>query len=194
MKQAKLFRQDESKVLGELDYKDALALANQVKDAISPHCDRLEVVGSIRRGRPMIHDVDFVVIAGDDGWIGISETLRRMKAQTSCAGKVVIRSLVPCNKSLFQVDFYRAKHSTFGINQLIRTGSADHNMWLAGYAISKGMRIKYSEGLIKDNTIVAGQNEKDVFAALSLPFPQPQDRELVDRKPVWTTQEGSEEK
>jgi DNA polymerase/3'-5' exonuclease PolX len=83
------------------------------------------------------------------------------------------------------VDFYRAQPSNFGIHLLIRTGSAEHNMWLASYAISKGMRIKYSEGLIKKGTIVAGKNEEEVFAALGLSYPLPSDREIVDNKPVW---------
>jgi len=83
------------------------------------------------------------------------------------------------------VDFYRAKPSTFGIHLLVRTGSADHNMWLAGYAISKGMRIKYSEGLIKDNSVIAGETEQGVFEALGLPYPLPSEREIVEGKPVW---------
>jgi DNA polymerase/3'-5' exonuclease PolX len=58
-------------------------------------------------------------------------------------------------------------------------------VWLAGYAISKGMRIKYSEGLIKDNSIIAGENEKEVFTTLGLPYPLPSEREIVDSKPVW---------
>ena len=58
-------------------------------------------------------------------------------------------------------------------------------MWLAGYAISKGMRIKYSEGLIKDNKAIAGETEKGVFEALDLPYPLPSQREMVDSKPVW---------
>jgi DNA polymerase/3'-5' exonuclease PolX len=83
------------------------------------------------------------------------------------------------------VDFYRAKPSTFGIHLLVRTGSAEHNMWLAGYAISKGMRIKYSEGLIKDGAAVAGETEQGVFEALNLLYPLPSKRDIADSKPVW---------
>ena len=83
------------------------------------------------------------------------------------------------------MDFYRAKPSDFGIHFLVRTGSAEHNVWLAGYAISKGMRIKYSEGLIKEGSVIAGENEKGVFEALGLLHPLPSDREIVDNKPVW---------
>ena len=83
------------------------------------------------------------------------------------------------------MDFYRAKPSTFGILLLVRTGSAEHNVWLAGCAISKGMRIKYSEGLIKDNSAIAGETEKGVFEALGLSCPLPAEREIVEGKPVW---------
>ena len=96
---------------------------------------------------------------------------------------------MPCQNGLFQVDFYRAKPQTFGILLLVRTGSAEHNVWLASCAISKGMRIKYSEGLIKDNSVIAGENEKGVFEALGLPCPLPSEREVVDDKPVWMSPE-----
>jgi DNA polymerase/3'-5' exonuclease PolX len=96
---------------------------------------------------------------------------------------------LPCQNGLFQVDFYRAKPSTFGIHLLIRTGSAQHNCWLAGYAISKGMRLKYSEGLIKDAMPIAGEDEKGVFFALGLPCPLPTEREIVEGKPIWMSKE-----
>jgi DNA polymerase (family 10) len=97
----------------------------------------------------------------------------------------VIKTLHPYNKSLFKVDFYRANASTYGVHKLIRTGSAEHNMWLAGYAISKGFRLKYSLGLMKGDTVVAGESEENVFTALDLSCPAPQEREIVKGKPVW---------
>ena len=91
----------------------------------------------------------------------ISEVLKHLKAKPNCSGNQTIKAYLPCHNGFFQVDFYRAKPSTFGIHLLIRTGSADHNMWLAGYAISKGMRLKYSEGLIKDELPIAGKTRKE---------------------------------
>jgi DNA polymerase (family 10) len=97
----------------------------------------------------------------------------------------VIKILHPCENILFQVDFYRATAQTFGIHEIIRTGSADHNMWLAGCAISKGFRLKYSEGLMKDEVAVAGETEESVFSALGLQCPEPKLREISDGKPFW---------
>ena len=191
-KQSTLFQETEPTVLAELDLEEAGKLAEAIKTAVETHCDKIEIAGSIRRQKPKVHDIDFVVVAkSDSDWQKISEILRRQKAKPNCSGSQLIKAYLPCHNGLFQVDFYRAKPSTFGIHLLIRTGSADHNMWLAGYAISKGMRLKYSEGLIKDGKPVAGEDEKGVFDALGLPCPSPSEREIVNNKPVWMRAQDS---
>ena len=185
-KQSTLFPQNESPVLAELDLREAQSLADQVKAAVEALCDRIEVAGSIRRQKLKVHDIDFVVVAKSDAqWLKINEKLKHLKAKPNCSGNSVIKAFVPCENRFFQVDFYRAKPSTFGIHLLVRTGSAEHNVWLAGYAISKGMRIKYSEGLIKEGSVIAGETEQGVFEALGLPYPLPTEREIADSKPVW---------
>jgi DNA polymerase/3'-5' exonuclease PolX len=189
-KQSTLFPQNEPKLLVELDLSAAARLANDTESSVAAYCDKIEVAVSIRRQKPIVHDIDFVVVAKSDAdWQRINDALKRMKAKPNCSGNQLIKAYLPCPNGLFQVDFYRAKPSTFGIHLLIRTGSADHNMWLASYSISKGMRLKYSEGLIKDNTPIAGKDEKGVFSTLGLPFPLPTEREIVNGKPIWKTNE-----
>ncbi|MGD0449998.1 MAG: hypothetical protein ABSA79_02940 [Candidatus Bathyarchaeia archaeon] len=183
MKQVKLFGEEEPNVSPRLELANAQILAKQVETTIKPLCNRLEVVGSIRRQKSIVGDVDFVVVATDSCWGKIVQSLK--KARVICSGKSLIKMNYPCEDTLFQVDFYRATEQTFGIQELIRTGSADHNMWLAGNAISKGFRLKYSEGLMKDEVAVAGETEESVFTALDLPCPEPQLREIIDGKPVW---------
>ena len=190
-KQSTLFPQNEPSILPELDLQPATKLANDLQAAVEIYCDRIEVAGSIRRQRPRVHDVDFVVMAKSDGdWQKISEVLKRLKAKQNCSGNQLIKAYLPCQNGLFQVDFYRAKPSTFGIHMLVRTGSAMHNCWLAGHAISKRMRLKYSEGLIKDGVPIAGEDESGVFTAIGLPCPSPAEREIVDGKPAWLPKQG----
>src|SRR5664280_2203544 len=151
-KQATLFPQDAVKILEELDLAEAEKTAAKVKATVEALCDLLEVAGSIRRQKTKVHDIDFVVVAKSDAdWQRINDKLKQLKAKPNCSGNSVIKAFVPCKNGFFQVDFYRAKPSTFGIHLLVRTGSAEHNMWLAGYAFSKDMRLKYSEGLLKDS-------------------------------------------
>ncbi len=185
-KQSTLFPEHELTVLTELNLKQAETIAEQIKTAAATHCERIEIAGSIRRQKPTVHDIDFVAIAKNDSeWQKISQTLKHKKAKLLCSGNSVIKALIPIEKGLFQVDFYRAKPNTFGIHLLVRTGSAEHNTWLASLAIQKGMRIKYSEGLTKDGTVIAGETEQSVFEALGLPCPLPNEREIADGKPIW---------
>ncbi|HEX7482733.1 MAG TPA: hypothetical protein VF350_04635 [Candidatus Bathyarchaeia archaeon] len=183
--QATLFPQDAVKILSELDLEEAQRIAAEVKATVEAQCELIEVAGSIRRQKSIVHDIDFVVAKSDAEWQKVNEKLRQLKAKPNCSGHSVIKAFVPCQGGLFQVDFYRAKPSTFGIHLLVRTGSAGHNMWLAGHAFSKGMRLKYSDGLIKDDVAIAGETEHGVFDALCLPHPLPSEREIVEGKPVW---------
>src|ERR1017187_3174390 len=128
-KQATLFPQDSAKIIAELDLKEAQKTAAQVKATVEALCDLLEVDGSIRRQKSKVHDIDFVVVAKSDAeWLKINEKLKQLKAKPNCSGNNVIKAFVPYKNGLFQVDFYRAKPSTFGIHLLVRTGSADHNV------------------------------------------------------------------
>ena len=184
--QRKLFSEEETKMLTELTLKTAEEIANEVKRKIEGLCDRIEVVGSIRRRKAEVHDIDFVILTPSDSeWYKIIDKLKDAKATIRSSGNAIIKTLYPHEKNYVKVDFYRAKASTFGILKLIRTGSADHNMWLASYAISKGMRLKYSQGLLKGKDVVAGETEEEVFTVLELPYPKPQEREVVDGKPLW---------
>ncbi len=185
-KQSTLFPQEVPTKLAELDLEDAKAIANKVKDSVSQYCDKIEIAGSIRRQKAKVHDIDFVVVTkSDTEWQKIIEELKRLKAKPNCQGTSIIKALLPCQHGFFQIDFYRAQPSTFGILLLIRTGSAEHNIWLAGLAHSKGFQLKYSSGLMKDGVSFAGETEESVFSALDLPCPVPQLREVEDRKPKW---------
>jgi len=189
LKQAKLFGSDnEAKILTSLEYSKAEAIAIEVEAAVKPLCLKLKIVGSIRRKKPQVGDCDFVVSATDTNWAKIRQILR--KSKVICSGPSLIKLNYPVDDCLFQVDFYRATTQNFGIQELIRTGSADHNMWLAGYAISKGYRLKYSSGLIKDDVVMAGETEESVFSVLDLPCPPPSMREVLDQKPVWLTNQN----
>ena len=170
-KQVTLFPQDAAKIVAELDLRDAQKTAAQVKATVEALCDLLEVAGSIRRQKSKVHDIDFVVVAKSDAdWQRINDKLKQLKAKPNCSGNSVIKAFVPCETGFFQVDFYRAKPSTFGVLLLVRTGSAEHNMWVAGYAISMGMMIRYSEGLIKEGSVIAEETERGFRFALSVAF------------------------
>ena len=42
--------------------EEARDIAKRVKEKLMPHCERIEIVGSIRREKPIVHDIDMVLI------------------------------------------------------------------------------------------------------------------------------------
>ena len=79
-----------------------------------------------------------------------------------------------------QVDIYFATSSSWGTLLLIRTGSKEHNVFLARRARSLGMELKASgAGLFRNGVRIAGDTEESIFEALGLPYKEPEEREVV---------------
>jgi len=186
VKQKKLFEESETKIFDKIPLDVTQTLGAKVLAHVSEWLKPVEVVGSVRRKKPFCKDIDIVGVATPSDFENAIKALcQNFKTEFKVKGKKVTRLYIETEFGKVQVDFYCATPSTFGIHKLIRTGSADHNMWLANYAMSKGMRIKYSEGLVKEGVVVAGKSESGVFEALGLSCPEPHEREVVDGKPVW---------
>jgi DNA polymerase (family 10) len=191
-KQSKLFGEDEEiKKVEKLDLKTAENIASTIASLVDAWCQKIEVVGSIRRKRPEIHDIDLVVLTyedeHDEHWKGLKDSMITFAGvKVVLNGDEIFRTLMPLEGGEWvQVDFYRAKPETYGIHKLIRTGSAEHNVYLAKLAIKKGMRLQYSKGLMKDGEVIAGKNESDVLHGLGLPWIPPELREIISGKPAW---------
>jgi DNA polymerase/3'-5' exonuclease PolX len=98
----------------------------------------------------------------------------------------VIRALLAlADEKYVQIDFYRCTPDNYGVQKLIRTGSAEHNIWLAKLAIKQDLRLLYSKGVCEGDTVLAGGDEVDVFRMLNLDFIPPIEREIKNGKPIW---------
>lgn len=200
LKQTKLEPEEEVTMIEQLDLKSAQNIAETVVIQVKVHCKEIDVVGSIRRCRPYVHDIDFVVLpkeselcTRDDSWINLRQTvLKVMDAKPVFKhGDQIIRALLALADGKYvQIDFYRCTPNNYGIQKLIRTGSAEHNVFLAKSAIRLGLRLLYSKGLCNGDRVIAdtGSNEKDIFYALGLEWIEPSKREMINGKPVWWKQ------
>lgn len=45
-----------------MKHSTALVIAEKIKAQLAPHCDRIEIAGSIRRKKPEVKDIEIVVI------------------------------------------------------------------------------------------------------------------------------------
>lgn len=168
--------------------------ARKIGDWITPYCDRVEIAGSIRRERPVCNDVDLVCIPKvrlDKDLMGettevhnlLFEFMQKYVAESggkasfgqggNIAGKLLIVNLPKC-----QLDLFFAAPENFDSRFLCRTGSKEHNIWLAQRALERGMKWMPYEGLVSGaGEIIPVASETDLYGALGLRLIRPQDRE-----------------
>jgi len=189
MKQSKLEPKEEVRTVEQLDLKSATNISKMVITQVDAWCEKIEVVGSIRRLRPFVHDIDFVVLPkAEDSWNNLRKTVLTMLDTKPIfkQGDQVIRALLALESSEYvQIDFYRCTPDNYGSIKLMRTGSALHNVWLAKLAIKRGLRWLHTKGVCKGDQVLAGSDEREVFHALTLGYIEPSEREIVNGKPVW---------
>jgi DNA polymerase (family 10) len=167
-------------VLQGLESGEVLPFAVRILQTVELFCTRSVIAGSLRRLKPVVNDLDIVVqptaAFGFSSWLKIIKAVREtFGAVTEAQGNKLARMYLPF---YVQVDFYNAEAATWGVLLLVRTGSKEHNVKLCNLAIAKGLRLKYSLGLLNDaGHVVAGRTEEEVFTALGLAFVSPNERE-----------------
>ncbi len=153
----------------------AQPVAEEIVKLLEPHCveGKVEIVGSIRRKRPWVHDLDLVLIP-KDLWQVHSVLLGLGKLKMS--GPKILRVIY----GQFPIDVYFADQATWGTLLLIRTGSAENNIRLASIAKAKGWHLKAGgEGLFGvDEIKLAGETERSIYGALEIPWQEPWEREV----------------
>ena len=151
--------------------EDAEELAREIVEHIRPHCERVEVAGSIRRKKSEVRDIDLVLIPKPLLWHRIIATLQRtMNAEVLKRGDSIAQLTI---KGV-NVDLYSATPETWGTVLLIRTGSMTHNIKLSTIALRKGMKLSH-KGLTKDGKVIAS-TEKEIFEVLDLRYRKPEER------------------
>jgi len=150
---------------------EAQKLAEQIVKHIEPFCERIVVAGSIRRLKPVIRDVDLVLIPKPLLWSRIIATLqKRMDAVVLKRGSQLAQ--LEINK--INIDIYATNPKNWEALLLIRTGSSTSNIRLSLRAKKMGLKLTHS-GLTKDGKIVAS-TEQGIFETLGLNYVPPEER------------------
>ena len=154
-----------------MELERAQRIAEAVVKRLSPYCERIEVAGSVRRKKPTVKDIDFVLIPSDL-W-NLQHEIKGM-GQVRMSGNKLMRVMA----GSVQVDLYFADEKTWATLLLIRTGSAENNIRLATLAKKRGWRLAASgDGLFNEvGQRIAGDSEESIYGALGLPYQRPEER------------------
>jgi len=154
-----------------MELEKAELIANEVIAMLAPYCHRIEAVGSIRRRKLWVKDVDIVLIPSDL-W-NLSLWIRNLGPAVMSGDK-----LKRINYQGVQIDLYFATAETWATLLLIRTGSKENNIRLCTLAKKRGWHLSANgDGLFDDNgQRVAGDSEESIYQALGVPWQEPWER------------------
>lgn len=156
----------------------ALQIAEGIKSELEPHCERIEIAGSIRRRKPEVKDIEIVAIPKpyqtglfEDGIATVVNKWKKVKGELPCK---YTQRILP---SGIKLDLFFAEKINWGLIYAIRTGSADYSHKV----LATTWKIKGYKGIDGKLTVNGGKivpiyEEKDLFDRLGIPYLDPEKR------------------
>ena len=164
---------------GERMYLDeAFELADEVIRYMkqSRFVRRLAYGGSLRRGNETIGDIDILATGARADKIIRHFTTHPRVRQVLGAGDTKASTRFESRAGTRQVDLRVVAEPAYGAALQYFTGSKDHNVALRALAQKHGLKLS-EYGLFLGDERMAGRTEKEVYAALGLPYIEPELRE-----------------
>ncbi|MFH1031627.1 MAG: hypothetical protein V1767_03560 [Chloroflexota bacterium] len=167
----------------------ARQIAEAVKAALEPACERIEIAGSIRREKPEVGDAEILCIPRYDGGIvdlldnQIQELVaqhildyRRNKLGSKTYGAKI--KLMTHIATGFGIDIFSTTPECWAVSFVVRTGGSKTNVEIATAALRKGLHFNsYGRGFTAENgTEVVCHTEREVFETVGLKYLPPTER------------------
>jgi DNA polymerase (family 10) len=147
---------------------------------------RISLVGSIRRWKETIGDVDILAISDEPS--EVMDLFTQLPEIKQVLTKGETKSNIVLNSNL-EVDLRVVGEESFGAALQYFTGSKEHNIKIRDLAISKNWKLN-EYGLFdrETNERIAGETEEGIYKALGLSYIEPELRE--DRGEIRAAAEG----
>jgi DNA polymerase (family 10) len=131
--------------------------------------------GSLRRFSETVGDIDILVVAEDPQQV--MDTVTSLRVVDRVLGRGDTKTSVVTRRGT-QIDVRVVNATQLGAAQLYFTGSKGHNIKLRQRALARGLTLnEYALARIDDGSVVASLTEREIYAALDLPFIPPELRE-----------------
>lgn len=160
----------------DISLERAEIVAEEFLRYIARWCEKKMVVGSVRRGKAWVHDIDIVIIPKPRGaldivlWAKAQRDGTRVMKMGRASMQILFRGI--------QIDLYLATQETWWTHVIIRTGSKEHNIQLCTHA--KNMQLKLhadGRGLVnRYDQKIEVNSEEQFFERLHLAYRAPEER------------------
>jgi len=181
------YRQREGRMLLPLADLFAAEIISYLKG--SGKFKKIEAMGSLRRGRETVGDIDILAAASDSA--KAMDVFTAYPETGSVTAKGTTKSSVSL-KNGPQVDLRIVDDTCFGAASLYFTGSKQHNIKIRKIAKGRGYKISeygmFKTGASGGERMVAGATEEDMYRALGMEFIEAELRE--DRGEVEAAMTG----
>ncbi len=165
----------------------AFPIANEIEENLmkADEFSRVDIVGSFRRRRPTVGDIDILGSAPDPNAamdvFCSQEDVKEVLSQGPTKSSVIVSGDL-------QLDLRLVEENEYGAALLYFTGSKDHNITLRNRAIADGLKLnEYGLFDVSDvadsdagqrvGELIAGGTEEEVYASLDLDWIPPELRE-----------------
>lgn len=185
-----------------MEHQEAREIAETLTEAMRPFCERIEIAGSLRRGKPQVKDIEIVAIPK---WQAIEMPPENLFASFYepefqlrnllfewAATQGDIRWIKPGKPEIesgrinqegkywrgylpareVKLDLFLCKANNWGAIYLIRTGSAEFSQAVVTHAKRIGKPCR-DGSFTRDGEPVYTPEERDVFDLLNLEYVEP---------------------
>jgi len=135
--------------------------------------EQANIAGSCRRRRETVGDLDVLVTSTNSG--AAMDAL----AEHPLVESVLVRGETKQRVRLFsglELDLRVVPDESYGAAMQYFTGSKEHNIVIRRRAVDRGLKVN-EYGVFRDDELIAGRTEEDVYAAVDLAWVPPELRE-----------------
>ena len=171
-----------------MEYTQALEIATRLLEKLEPFCDRAAIAGSVRRKKPVVHDIEICAIPKmTTGRNLFNEPVLTHDISHAVSGFGRFIKNGPRYKQIYLPEgiildlFLVIPPAQWGYLLSLRTGPADFSRLLVTPRQKRGWLPSHSKAI--DGMVVTGQTrvlmpeEVDYFEFCGLPFIEPEKRE-----------------
>jgi DNA polymerase (family 10) len=169
----KLYKTSKQRILLGLILPVANNIINQLK--YLKEIQQISLAGSLRRMKETIGDIDILVASSDHK--KVMDYFTALREVKRVLAKGLTKSMILLEDNI-QADLRVLDEKVFGSALQYFTGNREHNIRLREIAIKKGYKLsEYGLFRKKDNKLIAGKTEREIYKKLGLQYIPPELRE-----------------